>query len=162
MVEQLATHHELAQHGERRGGLAVGIGPKLHDGVRLRHDRHLVRGAHVARDVGKHIGVFPEGREAGVPFDLGEILEKGVQPLVHPSPLPLVTVDDHREIDVPDLVDDDADQAVLGAAGIGDLAGLLIRCRTVTVEGDHWIFHAAPFPAVDRDRNRIRVSKGIA
>ena len=48
------------------------------------------------------------------PFKLGKILQEGVDSLVHPGPLALIGVDRHREIDVADFMDDDADEAVLG------------------------------------------------
>ena len=162
VVEELAAHDEFAQHGERGGRLAVGVRPELHHRIGVGHDRHLVRRAHVRGDVVEDVGVLAERGEAGVPLDLGEVLEEGVEPLIHPGPLAFVAVDDHREVDVPDLVDDDADQAVLGVARIGELARLLVGGRPVPVEGDHRIFHAAALPAVDRDRDRVRVGEGEA
>ena len=56
-----------------------------------------------------------------------------------------------------DLVNDHTDEAVFNVAAIGELAGLLVLGRTIAVEADHRIFHAATFPRVDRLRGRIGV-----
>ena len=44
-----------------------------------------------------------------------EVLEKGIDPFVHPSPLAFVGVDDHGKEVMTDFVDDNADEAVFGA-----------------------------------------------
>ena len=66
-----------------------------------------------------------------------EVLEKGIDPFVHPSPLAFVGVDDHGKEVMTDFVDDNADEAVFGAR----------------------VFHAAD-RAVDRDGDRVRVGEG--
>ena len=70
--------------------------------------------------------------------DLGQELDEGVEALVHPGPLALVRVDDHREPVVPDLVDDDRDQAVLRPRRVRPV---LPRARPV--EADHRVLHPA-------------------
>jgi hypothetical protein len=90
--------------------LVVGVGADLLDVVGAGHDRVLGLARHVVDDA--------RGKAARrgitlLPFDLGEVLQEGVDALVHPGPLPLVRVHDHRKEVVTDLVDDGGDQAVL-------------------------------------------------
>ena len=153
-VEQLAAQDGFTQDHQRRRRLGIGVVAELEQAVGLGHDRHLVLTDHVFDDAGR----LAAGREVGVPELFGLELQEAVQPLVHPGPLPLVRVDDHREIGVADLVDDHADQAVLGAFGIGQ-ATVVPPHRARPVEGDHRIFHPAD-RAVDRLGRGIGVGKG--
>ena len=153
-VEQFPAQNGLAQDHQGRRRLGIGVVAELQQGIRLGHDRHLVLADHVFDDAGR----LAPGGEVGVPELFGLELQEAVQPLVHPGPLALVGVDDHREIDVADLVDDHADQAVLGAFGVGQ-AAVVAPHRARPVEGDHRIFHPAD-RTVDRLGRRIGIGEG--
>ena len=82
-------------------------------------------------------------------------MDKRVQPFVHPGPLTLVRVDDHREEVVSNLVDDHPDHAILGA-----LAVRAIFFTTPVVETDHGVFHADS-GSIHRNGHRIWVVDGV-
>ena len=120
-IKQLPPHDRLPQYRERRSGLDVGIGTKLQDGVRLGHHRHLVLGRHVTRYVIENVGVIPERRVILLPLELRHILEERIEAFIHPGPLPLIGIDDHRKVNVPYLVDDHPDQPIFDTPRIGPL-----------------------------------------
>jgi len=77
-------------------------------------------------------------------------LQEAVQPFVHPSPLALIRVDDHREPVVTDLVNDHANQTVLGTRRVS-----AIGFGPRTIEADHRVLHAAADDAIDRNRGWV-------
>ena len=150
MVEGFPAEDVLAEDGEGGRGLAVGVGPEIDDGLRVRHRGHAVLAAHV---VDQAAAVAP-GLPMVLPFGFGERFKEGVEAFVHPGPLTLVAVDDHREVVVADLMDDHADERMLGAFGVG---AVLLRPRAV--EADHGILHAAD-GAVDGPGHGVGVVEG--
>ena len=150
-VEELAAHHRLAQDVERRGRLRVGVVAELDDALGVGHDRPLVLADHERHD---RLRLSAAAGPAFVPAPLREPLHEGVEALVHPRPLALVAVDDHREPEVPDLVDDHLDEALLRA-----LAPRAVLLRARPVEGDHRVLHAAD-GAVDGDRGGVGIGVG--
>ena len=152
-IEELPAHHGLPQDVEGGGRLAVGVGAKLEDAFRVGHDggNPLRITTHVARDL-------PGWSTAGwvVPVELlfGEVLHEGVQAFVHPRPLALIGVDDHRVEVVAHLVDDHGDHAVLGASAVG-----AVGLRASAVEADHRVLHADPL-RVDADGHGVGVLAG--
>ena len=155
-VEELAAQDRLAQDRQCDGRLCVGVGAKLQHAVGLRHDRHLKIGTHVVNDV---VRLHLPGN-VGVPLATGQGVEKAVEALIHPGPLALVRVHGHREIDVPDLVDDDAHEVALLGQAVGARA-VVLQVRARAVERDHRVFHAAHGP-VDRLRGRVGVVERVA
>jgi len=151
-VKSFTPQHRIAQHviGGRR--LAIGVRAQIGDRIRLRHDRLLVVRDHVRHQIARKAA---GPGHVGVPFIPGDGIEEAVQPLVHPGPLAFIRIDRHREIDVPDLVDDDADEEHLFGERIG-AAAILVQCGARPVEGHHRIFHPA-----DRPVNRLRGGIGI-
>ena len=152
VIEQLAAHDGLAQHVQGRGGLAVGVVAELQHRLRVGHNRGLqaLVGGHVGGDVA---GLAAARGVVALPFLLGQVLAERVQALVHPRPLPLVGVHDHREEVVPYFVDNDRNHAVLplrrvGAVGLGPAA----------VEAQHRVLHAAHRP-VHRNGHRVLVGE---
>ena len=148
-VEGLAPEHGLAQDGQGQGDLAVGVVAALSQEAGVGHDRLVAAGLHVVEDP------LAAGRVArGVfllPVALGDLLDEGVEALVHPAPAPLVVVDDHREPVVPDLVNDHADQAVLAPLGVGP-----VRLGARPLERDHGVLHPA-HAAVAAQRDGVGV-----
>ena len=112
---------------------------------------------HVAHQITRHAA---GPRHVRIPFEACDRIEEGVQPLVHPGPLALVRVHRHREVDVPDLVDHDPDEAHLARERIGARA-ILVEVGARAVEGNHRIFHAAD-RAVDRLRGGIGIVEAEA
>ena len=144
-VKFFAPQHSFAQDHQRGGGFAIGVVAKLQQRLRVGHDRDLVVAQHVGGD---HFGIAATPFHVFVPLHAGLKFQKRVETLIHPGPLPLIGVDDHRKPVVPDFVDHHTDQAVLGALGIGQFAGLFIFDGSRPVEGDHRVFHA-PDRSVD-------------
>lgn len=89
------------------------------------------------------------------PFLLGKHLNEGIEPLVHPAPLPLVGVNDHGEPIVAHFVNDDGDEAVLRAFRVGP-----VFFRAWTVETDHGVFHAIN-GAIDGNGDRVRIIESV-
>ncbi len=73
---------------------------------------------HVGHDL---LRVTPARRIFVLPLLFGQVLQEGIDPLIHPGPLPLVAVDDHRKEVVADLVDDHRDQTVLGRLAVSTI-----------------------------------------
>ena len=134
VVERLASEHVLAEDLEGGGRLTVSIGSEVDDGFGISHRGHPVLAAHVVDQPAAIASGFP----LVFPFCLGEGLEERVEPFVHPRPLAFVAIDDHREVVVADLVDDDSDERVFRPLGVG-----AVRFGPRAVEADHGIFHAA-------------------
>ena len=151
VVEGFPAEDVLAEDGEGGGRLAVGVGSEVDDGLRVRHRGDAVLAAHV---VDQAAAVAPR-LPLVLPLGFGERFEEGVQALVHPGPLTFVAIDDHREVIVSDLMDDHADERVLGAFRVG-----AVRFRPRTVEADHRILHAAD-GAVDGPGHRVGVVEGV-
>ena len=123
----------------------------------MRHDRNLI----VRDHIGNHVARDPAAPgQAGVEFVARDGIEEGIDPLVHPGPLPLVRIDGHREIDVPDLVDHDAEQEHLFRQRIG-ARPIVVEIGARPVEGDHGIFHPAHRP-VDALRGGIGIVEAEA
>ena len=150
VVEGLTSEHIFPQDVQRGRRLSVGVRSQVQDRLRIGHHRHPFRLAHV---VG-HRAIVPARLPLVLPFRLSERLHERVDALVHPGPLAFVAVDDHREVIVPDLVDDHADERVFRALGVG---AVLLRPRPV--EADHRVFHSAD-GAVDRPGDRVGVGEG--
>ena len=159
-VEKLAPHHRLAQHGKGRSRLVVSVIAELNDRLGIGHDRNLVFRHHVRAYLVQRVRVVAEDRELLVPAQLRHPLEEGVDALIHPSPLPLVRVDDHREVVVPHLMNHDTDQAVARIARVRLHSRFLVLHRPIAVERNHRILHPATQPGVDRDRGRIGIGEG--
>ena len=154
MVEEFPAHDGLPEDIQRGSGLAIGVGPELEHGLRIGHDGGyaLHVALHVVHDL---VGGSAAGRILGIPFLLGQVLEERVQSLVHPRPLPLVRIDDHGEVVVPDFVDDHADHAVLRPLAVG-----AVRFRPAAVKADHRVFHADAV-RVHGNRRGIGIVKGV-
>ena len=156
-IEPFAPDHRVAQDVIGGGRLGIGVGADIQHRIRMRHDRHLIVrdhvGDHVARDA-------PAPRQGRIEFIARDRIEEGVDPLVHPGPLPLVRIDRHREIDVPDLVDNDAEQEHLFRQRIG-ARPIVVEIGARPVEGDHGIFHPAHRP-VDALRGGIGIVEAEA
>ena len=152
MVEEFTTHDRLSKHVQRDGRLGIGVVALLDDRLAMAHDRTLPLADHVVHDV---VGLAALGPRIVLPGLHREELHERVQPLVHPGPLTLVGVDDHREPEVTDLVDDHADQPPLGPLGVG-----AVRLRPRAVEADHRVLHPAD-RAVHADRDGIRVRDAV-
>ena len=136
MVKELAAHYGFAQNIKRGGRLSVGVVAKLHDALGIGHDGNLVqgRGPHVVHDI---VGWSAARRIVDIPLLLGKLLHEAVKAFVHPSPLPLVAVNNHGEVVVANLMDNYAYHTVLGSLGVGS-----VRVRPASVEADHRVFHA--------------------
>ena len=149
-VKAFATDDRVAQDviGSRR--LAIGVGTKVQNAVRMRHDRNLVLRGHVADEIARQAAGPGHIR---IPLVARDAVEERVDALVHPGPGAFIGVDRHREINVADLVDHDADEEDLLAFRIGARA-IVIQIGARTVEGDHRVFHPA-------DRTVDRLSGGI-
>ncbi len=155
-IEQFAAQDGFAQDHQRGGRLGIAIVAELQQAVAVRHQRHLVAADHIFHDITR---LAAGAREFRIPAPLGLELQEAVQALVHPGPLALVAVDDHREPAVADFVDHHADQAIFGPLGIGELAGLLVLHRARAVEGHHRIFHPA-HRAIDALGGGIGIGEG--
>ena len=90
------------------------------------------------------------------PLLLGQVLQERIEPFVHPRPLTLVAVDDHREIVVAYFMDDHGDQIVFGGRRIRP-----ILPRSWAVETNHRVFHATD-GSIDTDGNWVRVIKRVS
>ena len=113
----------------------------------------MIRALHIRDDQFR----FPSlGRVVLLPFLFGKVLQEGIETLIHPGPLPLVAIDDHRKIVVTYFMDDDRNQVVFGRRGISP-----IFARSWAVETDHRIFHAPDRP-IDADRDGIGVIERVA
>ena len=151
VVERLAPEHVLAEDLQGGGRLAVGVGSEVDDGFGIGHRGHPVLTAHV---VDQPAAIAP-GFPLVFPLGLGERLEERIEAFVHPRPLTLVAIDDHREVVVADLVDDDSDERVFRPLGVG-----AVRFGPRAVEADHGVFHAAD-GAVDGPCHRVGVIEGM-
>ena len=121
------------------------------------HNRNLI----VRDHVGDHVARNPAApRQSRIEFIASDGIEEGIDPLVHPGPLPLVRIDRHREIDVPDFVDHDAQQEHLFRQRIG-ARPILVKIGARPVEGNHRVFHPAHRP-VDALRGGIGIVEAEA
>ena len=134
VIEGLPAEDVFTQDIERHRGLAVGIGAEVGDGLGVGHHRYAFFSAHGFG----HPAVVAARLPVVFPFGLSEGFHEGVEAFVHPSPLALIAVYDHWEVIVTDFVDDDADERILRAFGIG---AVLFGARAV--EADHRVFHTA-------------------
>ena len=142
--------NQLFQTG--RGGLAVGVGTQVGDGLGVGHGGNPLLAAHVFDER----AVFPARLAIVFPLGLGERFHECIQAFVHPGPLALVAVHDHREVIVTDLVDDHADEGILRAFGVG-----AVRLGSGPVEANHRVFHTAD-GAVNRPSDWVGVIEGVA
>jgi hypothetical protein len=90
-----------------------------------------------------------------LPFLLCKVLQKSVEPFVHPRPLAFIAVHNHRKKIVAHLVDDYRDQPIFRERGIGS-----ILFRSGTIEANHGIFHS-PDRTIDTDGDGVGIIKGI-
>ncbi len=156
-IEQLTAENGLAQDDQRRGRLGVGIVAELHERFRVGHDGDLLLALHVVDDPAR---LAAGGGVVLLPLLLGDELQEGVEPLVHPGPLALVRVHHHGEVGVADLVDHHAYQEPSLAPGVGSGA-VLLQLGARPVESDHGVLHA-PHRAVHRLGHWIRVGERVA
>ena len=153
-VKELAAHDGFTQNVECGSRLAVGVVAKLVYTLGIGHDGRNV--ALITFHVIGNVACRATTRGVvAVPLLLGEVLAEGVEAFVHPGPLALIGIDDHRKEVVAYLVDDHRDHAVFGALGVG-----AIGFRTTAVEADHRVLHPDPL-AVYRNGYRIWIVDGV-
>ena len=124
-VKQLATEHRFAQHIERSRGLRVCICTKSTHAFRVRHNRLLIEARHVLDDL---LGLAATARILALPLLLGKVLTECVEPLIHPSPLALVTVNNHGKPVVTNFMNHNTNETPLRSCGV---CAILFRARSV-------------------------------
>ena len=114
VIELLAAEHAFAQDVEREGGFGVGVVAGALEGVGAGHNWHFVWGLQVTEQT-THSRRHDTRGIVGLPFLFSEKLKERVKALIHPHPLALVGVNNHREPIVAHFMDDHGDESVLGA-----------------------------------------------
>ena len=150
IVKQLPAHDRFTQNIQSRCRLAIRIVSKLINRLRIGHNRTNpgLISSHIAPNV---TSTSTTGRVIPIKLFFGEILNKRIQTFIHPSPLPLIRIDDHGKEIVPNFMNDYADHTNLGSLCIG-----AISLRTSTIETNHRVFHTNPL-GVHTDGHWIRV-----
>ena len=154
IIELLSAEHTLTQNIERERGFGVGVVAGALQGIGAGHDRHFVFLFEIIHQPTNALGHHARGIIL-LPFLFGEELHERIEALIHPHPLTLIGIDDHRKPVVAHLVNDDADEPILRALGIG-----AVLFRTRPLPADHRVLHAAD-RGIHRDRHRIRIVKCV-
>ena len=155
IVEQLSAHNGFTHDVQSGCRLSVSIVSKLINAFRVGHNRRHLR--FVALHVIYNVSCWTAtNREFTIPFFFCEVFAKGVQSFVHPSPLTLVAVDNHREEVVSHFVNDHRQHSCFCSFAIRSVC-----FRSSAVETDHRVFHANPF-RVNANGNGIRIVYGVS
>ena len=137
IIKQFPSHDGFPQDIKPGGCLGVRIPANAQHIIAHGHYRFqlIFRQLHI---IGDEICRTSAGRIIIIKFLLRQKLAEGIQSLVHPPPLALVAVDDHREKIMPYFVDDHTDHTIFYGLTVG-----AILFRSSIVEADHRVFHTA-------------------
>ena len=152
-IKKFSSHHGFTQDVQTGGRFCIGIGSDIRHRVTLGHDRLqlIFRQAHVIRDQMRR---STAGGIVEIELLFGQELHEGVQTLVHPPPLTLIAVDDHRKEVMANFVDDHTDGTILDRLAVG-----AVLFSPSIVHGQHGIFHA--IGGFNRLSYRIRIWDGV-
>ena len=153
-IKELAPHNRFSQNIDGSRRFRVRVGTQAEHTVGLRHDRNLILRFHVVSDVS---WLHAPGNFR-IPLTSRYRIEVTVEPLIHPGPLPLIRVDDHRKVEVSNLMNHDTNQEPLLRERIGAGTVFLKLCPR-PVESYHRVLHTAYKSDIDRLRGWIGVIK---
>ena len=156
-IEKLATHYRFPEDVDGSRRFRIRIGAQSEHAVGLRHDRNLILRFHI---IGNVSWLHPP-RNFRIPLASCYGIEITVEPLVHPGPLPLIRVNNHRKVKMTNLMNYNTDQEPLLREGIG-AGAIFLQLSPRPIESDHRVLHTAHKTDIYRLRGWIGVIKGKA